>query len=321
MLMKNKWQDGIFGVVVGDALGCPVEFEDRSTLQEDPVTDMRGYGTFNLPAGSWTDDSSLTLALLDSLGEKSSVVLSDIMDKFAAWYSSGDYTPYGNTFDVGNGTAEAICRYIEGEDVTACGGAAERNNGNGSLMRIMPVCLFCYEQEKSGKMDRKTAIETVHAVSALTHAHLRSKIACGLYYLMASAILNDEEGSPLIDLLQRGITEGWRFYEQDASALPELAHYSHLLDLHYFAALAESSIRSSGYVVDTLEAAVWSLITTDSYAECALRAVNLGHDTDTVAAIAGGLAGLYYGAANIPAEWMAVIARRDWICSLCEKMV
>lgn len=319
MLMKNKWQDGIFGVVVGDALGCPVEFEDRSTLQADPVTDMRGYGTFHLPAGSWTDDSSLTLALLDSLGKKDAVDLSDIMKRFAAWYSNGDYTPYGSTFDVGNGTAEAICRYIEGEAAAACGGHGEHDNGNGSLMRIMPVCLFCYEQENAGKMDRKAALETVHAVSALTHAHLRSRIACGLYYFMVSAILDGEDGSPLIDLLQRGITAGWRFYGQDASALPELAHYSHLLDLPYFAALSESSIRSSGYVVDTLEAAVWSLITTAGYAECTLRAVNLGHDTDTVAAIAGGLAGLYYGAESIPSEWLQVIARKEWIERLCNR--
>ena len=319
--MSNKWFDGVFGVVVGDALGCPVEFLDRAELQADPVTDMRGYGTFNLPAGSWTDDSSLTLALLDSLGERKAINLPDIMDKFTAWLFDGDYTPYGDTFDVGRGTEQAIYRYKWSKDVTACGGTSAHDNGNGSLMRIMPACLYCYEQEKAGKMDRKTAIDMIHTVSALTHAHLRSKIACGLYYFMVASILNDEDNTPLLELLQRGMTDGWAFYTQADTDPAELSHYSHLLDLAYFATVAEDEIRSTGYVVDTLEAAVWSLITTDSYEACALKAVNLGLDTDTVAAIAGGLAGLYYGMTQMPHAWVDTIARKDWIYNLCEKMV
>ena len=319
--MSNKWFDGVFGVVVGDALGCPVEFLDRAELQADPVTDMRGYGTFNLPAGSWTDDSSLTLALLDSLGENKKVALPDIMDKFTAWLFDGDYTPYGDTFDVGRGTEQAIYRYKWSKDVTACGGTSAHDNGNGSLMRIMPACLYCYEQEKARKMDRKTAIDMIHTVSALTHAHLRSKIACGLYYFMVVSILDGASNAPLMDLLQKGMTDGWAFYTEMGTNPAELSYYSHLLDLKYFAALSQNDIRSTGYVVDTLEAAVWSLLTTDSYESCALRAVNLGLDTDTVAAIAGGLAGLYYGMEQIPAKWLEVIARKDWIYNLCEKMV
>lgn len=319
--MKNPWLDGIFGVVVGDALGCPVEFAERWELKEQPVVNMRGYGTFNLPAGSWTDDSSMTLALLDSLVEKKTVVLADVMNKFAAWLSRGDYTPYGDAFDVGRGTAQAIYRYMQDNDVTACGGKTAHDNGNGSLMRIMPACLFCYEQEKLGKMDRGEAINTVHAVSGLTHAHLRSKIACGLYYFMAASILADTGNTTLIDLLQRSMTDGWAFYTQEETNPAELAYYSHLLDLRYFASVDENEIRSTGYVVDTLEAAAWSLITTDSYASCTLKAVNLGLDTDTVAAVAGGLAGLYYGMEQIPAQWRAVIARKEWIYGLCEKMV
>ncbi len=319
--MKNKWLDGIFGVVVGDALGCPVEFLDRWELQNDPVTDMRGFGTFNLPAGSWTDDSSLTLALLDSLSEKKAVVLPDIMEKFTAWLNHGVYTPYGDTFDVGRGTRQAICRYVRDKDVTACGGASAHDNGNGSLMRIMPACLYCYEQEKAGKMDRKAAIDMIHDVSALTHAHLRSKIACGLYYFMVAGILDNEGNTPLIDLLQKSMTDGWAFYAERGTNSAELSYYSRLSDLECFAAVKEDDIRSTGYVVDTLEAAIWSLITTDSYEACTLKAVNLGLDTDTVAAIAGGLAGIYYGIEQMPQEWIDTIARKDWIYKLCEKMV
>ena len=318
--MSSKWINGIFGVVTGDALGCPVEFEDRWKLEENPVVNMRGYGTFNLPAGSWTDDSSLTLALLDSLGEKRAIVLPDIMDRFTAWLDCGDYTPYGEAFDVGRGTEQAIYRYKWSKDVTTCGGVTAHDNGNGSLMRIMPACLYCYEQEKAGKIDLSEAVSMIHAVSALTHAHLRSKIACGLYYFMVAGILDGKGSTPLIDLLQKGITDGWAFYTEMGTNPAELACYSHLLDLKYFSTVAENEIRSTGYVVDTMEAAVWSLITTDSYASCTLKAVNLGLDTDTVAAIAGGLAGLYYSMEQIPQEWVNTIARKDWVRGLCEKM-
>ena len=318
--MSNKWLDGIFGVVTGDALGCPVEFMERRELKKGPVVNMRGYGTFHLPAGSWTDDSRLTLALLDSLAEKRAIVLPDIMDRFTAWFDRGDYTPYGEAFDVGRGTEQAINRYKWSRDVTACGGETAHDNGNGSLMRIMPACLFCYEQEKAGKMDRQEAINAIHAVSALTHAHLRSKIACGLYYFMAASILDGKDASALIDCLQQGMADGWAFYTKADTNPAELAYYRHLLDLQYFSAVAESEIRSTGYVVDTMEAAVWSLITTDSYEACTLKAVNLGLDTDTVAAIAGGLAGLYYGLEQIPQEWVDTIAREGRIRGLCEKM-
>ena len=288
MLMKNKWQDGIFGVVVGDALGCPVEFDGRDERKADPVTGMRGFGTFGLPKGSWTDDSSLTLAALDSLGEKETADFSDMMRRFARWLKTGDYTPYGTAFDVGRGTEQAIRRWLKDSDFTTCGGTADHDNGNGSLMRIMPICLWCFQQEQADRMSREEAVATVHTASALTHNHLRSKIACGLYYFMAVSILSDKAHTPLPELLQQGITEGWKFYGRQHTEPTELTHYRRLLDLQAFAALDETEIRSTGYVVDTLEAAVWSLVTTDSYADAMLRAVNLGLDTDTVAAIAGG---------------------------------
>ena len=320
---RNVWTDGIFGVVVGDALGCPVEFADREERKVDPVLGMREYGTFNLPMGSWTDDSSLTLAALAGIAEKKKVDLDDIMNRFVDWLQNGAYTPFDYAFDVGHGTMQAVMRYARNHDVKTCGGTTGRDNGNGSLMRIMPFCLYCYEQEQNGKMDRREAIGLIHDASALTHNHIRSLIACGLYYFMIVSILEHRMDSEkdlekrLPEILQEGITKGRTFYESIGVPAHELQHYERLWELDSFGKLEDSVIRSTGYVVDTIEAAVWSLITTTDYRDCELKAVNLGMDTDTVAAIAGGFAGLYYGVDGIPEEWMQVIQRREWIHELC----
>ncbi len=313
-MIKNIWLDGIMGVVVGDALGCPVQFMSRSEIEKrGPVTEMEGYGTYNMPEGTWTDDSSMTLALLASLNEKGTVDLEDIMKRFANWLVDGEYTPFGQSFDMGGGTMAAITGYLRDNDIATCGGSTVRDNGNGALMRILPACLFAYMIDKSDD----EAIKSIHDVSGLTHNHLRSKIACGLYYFCMRSILDNCDN--LIERLQKGLDEGFKYYEQDIKNRVELAYYGRLRVLKDFSTKTEDDIKSSGYVVDTLEAAIWSLITTKSFKECELKAVNLGDDTDTVAAIAGGLAGLYYGYNEIPKDWLSVIKRREWIEEICQK--
>ena len=307
-MMKNYWKNGIMGVVVGDALGCPGQFESREEVAEHPVTGMRGMGTFDLPAGSWTDDSSLTLALLESLKRKGCVDYKDIMENFLKWLEEGEFTPYGYSYDIGQGTMSAICSYRRSHKPHKCGSDDERNNGNGSLMRILPACLYCYEQG----LDDREAIGIIHRVGGLTHAHIRANIACGLYYFMAKEILDAKEGT-LKELLQAGLDHGFAFYQEFLVDRDNLEYYHRLRDLTSFAGESVDRIRSSGYVVDTLEAAVWCLLQTDTFETALLKAVNLGYDTDTVGAVAGGLAGLYYGYDAIPAAWLAAIKRRDWI--------
>ena len=307
----NKWKSGIMGVVIGDALGCPVQFESREEVSKHPVTGMRGYGTFNLPAGSWTDDSSLTLALLESIRRTGTIDYKDIMDNFVKWLNDGVFTPYGCAYDIGRGTINAIHRYKRYHKPLKAGNIDERSNGNGSLMRIMPAVLYCIQHHLSDS----EAIDIIHKVGSLTHAHIRSNIACGLYYFMTSAILN-EEGS-LTNRLQAGLDKGFAFYEAYLADHENLEYYDRLRNLDSFGDLPEDSIRSTGYVVDTLEAAVWSLANTDSFADTLLKAVNLGYDTDTVGAVCGGLAALYYGYDAIPQDWLAALQRLDWIESLC----
>ena len=310
----NYWLDGVMGVVVGDALGNPVQFMDRAAVArrpQGPVVGMEGGGVFRTPVGTWTDDSSMTLATLSSIKELGRCDLADMMDRFVDWYEHGTYTPFGKAFDVGIICSGAIRKYERYKDVTACGEAQERSNGNGSLMRILPVCLYLYEKG----IEDAEAIRVVHAVSALTHAHLRSKIGCGLYYFCVKAVLGGE--GTLKERLRRGLGEGFAFYEKNAENLKDLAYYDRLRDLDAFAALPAAEIQSSGYVVHTLEAAIWTILTEETFAATLLKAVNLGNDADTVGAVAGGLAGLYYGYENIPAEWLEVTQRREWIESLC----
>ena len=312
----NIWLNGIMGVVVGDALGCPVQFESREEVARHPVTGMRGYGTFNLSEGSWTDDSSLTIALLESIRRVGEIDLDDIMGNFMKWLYDGEFTPYGESYDIGRGTMQAINRYKKNRKAKKCGGDEEWNNGNGSLMRIMPACLYCSVMESSGMYSDRDAIDVIHSVGGLTHAHIRSNIACGLYFFMAKYILF-REGS-LQERIQEGLTQGFAFYESYLADKENLHYYDRLKDLEAFKSLPADKIKSTGYVVDALEAAVWSLITTDSFDQALLKAVNLGDDTDTVGAIAGGLAGLYYGYDSIPEDWLSAIKRREWIEEMCE---
>lgn len=313
------------GIIIGDALGCPVQFRSREEIAKNPVTTMTGYGTFNMPVGTWTDDGSMTLATLVSIRKFNCLNPADIMYRFALWLTKGEYTPFGKSFDNGIGTTEAILRYMKEQDINTCGGATEHDNGNGSLMRILPVCLYCCEQQSSGEMTDEEAIAAIHQISGLTHNHLRAKIACGLYYFMVRAVLEQDvverTAGDLIGVLQKGLNEGFTFYRQDLQYLTELAHYGRLHDLYAFRDLSAREIRSGGYVVDTLEAAVWSLLKTNTFRDALLTAVNLGKDTDTVGAICGGLAGLFYGYEEIPEDWLAVIQRREWIENLCDGQI
>ena len=311
----NIWLNGIMGVVVGDALGCPVQFESRKEVSRHPVTDMRGYGTFNLPEGSWTDDSSLTIALLESIRRIGKIDLDDIMENFMNWLYNGDFTPYGQSYDIGRGTMQAIDRYSRIRNAKKCGGGEEWNNGNGSLMRILPACIYCNVMETSGIYSDCDAIDVIHSVGGLTHAHIRSNIACGLYFFMVKQILIGE--GPLQERMREGLTQGFAFYESRLADKENLHYYDRLRDLTAFKSLPAEKIKSTGYVVDALEAAVWSLITTDRFDQALLKAVNLGDDTDTVGAIAGGLAGLYYGYDTIPENWLSAIKRREWIEEMC----
>lgn len=306
-VQSDKIHGGIFGLAIGDALGVPVEFEPRETRESDPVRDYREYGTHSQPRGSWSDDTSLTLALLDSLS--GGLYYADIARKFLAWAgNSGDYTATGAVFDIGNATSRAINRIRRGDNPVHCGGTDEYSNGNGSLMRILPAAFYVLA------MSPEKRKEIVFDISAITHAHLRSKIACLLYTETVRNILLGLEKADAADTALHHVKSLLTELEE-----AEMEHFSRCSSA--IADCSREEIRSDGYVVSSLEASLWSFLTTPSYFEAVLTAVNLGHDTDTTAAITGGLAGCYYGYESLPEKWITGLQRSEYIRSLTQAFI
>lgn len=295
----SRFLGALWGAVVGDALGVPVEFLDRAHVQLDPVQAMRGYGSHHQPPGTWSDDSSLALATLASLSARRALDEHDLARRFIAWLDDGYMTPRGKVFDVGNTTSAAIARLRRGVEPGLAGGADAASNGNGSLMRILPIALYFGQAPLSELVDR------AHRASALTHRHPQSLIACGIYCLIARALM---QGAAPAEAYALGAAAADGQYRAEPAFAPELAPFGRLLAGH-LGALPEKDIRSSGYVVHTLEASVWSLLTTRSFEEAVLCAVNLGDDTDTTGTVTGGLAGLAYGVERVPAAWRDELAR------------
>ena len=312
--MRNFVLDGIMGLCVADTMGVPVEFMDRETLKKDPVVGIREYGTYNQPAGTWSDDTSMTLCLVDSISK--GLDYEDIMLNFIKWIEEGEYTPYGEAFDSGFTTRKALMRFKKGVPPLECGGRSEYDNGNGSLMRILPILFYLQSMYGINFTDVGGAYEIIHNISALTHGHKRSQIACGIYISVASRLIG---GMDMKIVVSSGIYQAMKFYKGREDYIDELKHFKQL-EREDFAELPEGEIKSNGYVVDTLEAAIWCLLNTENYKDCVLKAVNLGNDTDTVAAVVGGLAGLRYGYESIPQDWVNEIARKEYVEDLCNKL-
>ncbi|WP_324678021.1 ADP-ribosylglycohydrolase family protein [Hymenobacter sp. GOD-10R] len=312
MLVSNTLEiqirSALLGLAVGDALGVPVEFESRARRKLDPVVTMRAYGTYNQPAGTWSDDASLTFCLAESLCR--GYDLRDLSRRFINWYEHGYWTPHGEVFDIGVTTREAIQRSKAHPELVLAGRTDEYSNGNGALMRILPLAFY---QTDAPLRER---FRLILDVSAVTHGHVRSAVACLLYLEMAVHLQN--QLSPT-DAYARLCQEApSKLYELNIPAQEadrfEVVLSGRLMDR------PRTAIDSSGYVLHTLEAALWCLLRYETYAETVLAAVNLGDDTDTTGAVAGGLAGLYYGEAAIPAEWLQVLARRSDIEELSHRL-
>ena len=301
-------KDALFGLSVGDALGVPVEFKSRETIKQNPVIDMIGYGSHNLPPGTWSDDSSLTFCLAEALTQNFDLKV--VAQNFIDWLYHNYWTARGEVFDVGFSCQQAIYNLSTGTRPDLAGGFDEYENGNGSLMRILPLLFYI----KDKKINERYQI--TKQVSSITHAHVRSVIACFYYLEFARQLLNKENKFRIYQNLQLSIPEYLKSISMNQA---EVALFDRLLKENIYD-LPEEKINSTGYVLYTLEASIWSLLTTDSYEEAVLKAVNLGHDTDTTGAVTGGLAGLLYGFENIPANWVAQLARREDIDDLVNRL-
>lgn len=312
-MWEETVKGAVLGLVTGDALGVPAEFMTREELAQDPVTGMRSGGTHGQPAGTWSDDSSMALCLLESLTR--GLDYEDMMARFLLWVNEGYMTARGEVFDMGIATRKALAKFAQGTPPLECGGNGTYDNGNGSLMRILPVALYLHRTMGPEFSDEPESYRIIHNASALTHAHPISLIGCGIYCAVANELLCG--GSDPEDI-QRGIARAKAAYFGMPEYRPYLKEYRRV-DADVLLALPKSEISGSGYVVHTLEAALWCLLHTDSCRSCLLEAVNLGEDTDTAGAVAGGLAGMRYGLADVPKEWLSMIAKKKEIETLCER--
>lgn len=305
--MKNIYKDILFGVSVGDAIGVPVEFMSREKIALNPVTDMIGFGTYNLPPGTFSDDSSLTFCLTESLTQK--LILENISENFQNWYFDNFWTPYGEVFDIGIATRQAIVRLKNGTRPDLAGGMDVSENGNGSLMRILPLVAVIIDLP----IEERYLI--TKQVSSITHGHIRSVISCFYYLEFARQIILGVDKFEIYKNLKNEVSD---FINAIGIIEREINIFDRILKNDIFK-LTANDINSSGYVLHTLEASIWCILTTDNYKHAVLKAVNLGEDTDTTGAVTGGLAGLLYGFENIPINWRNQMARKEDINNLAER--
>lgn len=302
--MKEAIKSALFGLAVGDALGVPVEFRSRQSLSLEPVVDMRGYGTHNQPPGTWSDDSSLAFCLAEALCD--GFDLNRVAENFIRWRYENWWTPHGDVFDIGITTNEAIRHLKTGIRPDLAGGFDESENGNGSLMRILPLLFLIHDKP----IEERYVL--TKQVSSITHGHIRSVISCFYYLEYARLLLQGMDKAKAYETVKPVVKEYLASLNINKEEIEKL---NRLLEGNVWT-LDENAIHSSGYVLHSLEASLWCLLTTNDYKEAVLKAVNLGQDTDTTGAIAGGLAGLAYGFESIPDNWVNALARKDDIENL-----
>lgn len=306
---KEKIKAAFLGHAIGDALGVPVEFYNRSDLKLNPVTGFRAFGSWNQPAGTFSDDSSMMFCTAEALCD--GLNYNAMAQNFVKWYKHGYWGAHDKLFDIGGTTRKALNAFIIDPDkAELCGEMMESSNGNGSLMRILPLIFYLHKEE-----DIQRRYTVVKNVSSITHMHLRSVLGCFIFVEYGILLLQGHDKFKAYTLLQAKILD---FIKTTNFNETEVALFDRILKGN-IAEEDESRIFGSGYVLHTLEASLWCLLTTDTYLAAALKAVNLGADSDTTGAVTGGLAGLYYGLEAIPLDLTIKLAKMVEIERLSER--
>ena len=295
MDLRERFRGALLGLAAGDALGTAVEFQRPGSFA--PLTDIVGGGPFGLEPGEWTDDTAMALCLAESLVEREGFDPRDQMERYLRWWREGQLSSNGRCFDIGNTVVDALRRFeLRGNPFA--GRTEDRYGGNGSLMRLAAVPLAFVH-------DPWRAVHLAGEMSRTTHGAPEPVAACRYYAALMLGALAGEPKTALLGPRYTPVPGLW-----DAAPL---AGRIDTVAAGSFRRKAPPAIRGSGYVVDALEAALWAFATTDTFADGALAAVNLGDDADTTGAIYGQLAGAYYGATGIPEPWRRRLARSDVI--------
>jgi ADP-ribosyl-[dinitrogen reductase] hydrolase len=295
MDQKDRFRGCLLGLAAGDAVGTAVEFRPRGNFE--PLTGMIGGGPFNLLPGQWTDDTSMALCLGTSLVECNGFDARDQIERYCRWAETGYSSSTGTCFDIGNTISAALWRYRQTGDPFA-GSTHPRSAGNGCIMRLAPVPMYYFP-------DLETAERYAAQSSRTTHGTEECLDACRL---LARVICRALGGEPKEAVLFRN-RESFEGAEKIATIVRG-----------DYRDKTEAEIRGSGYVVESLEAALWCFLHTDSFEDAILAAANLGDDADTTAAVCGQVAGAYYGAAGIPEAWLGRLALRDEITELADRL-
>ena len=300
----SRIQGGIFGVAIGDALGVPIEFRKRNTFEK--VTDFQYCQTFKLNPGEWSDDTSMTLCLAHSLITQKGFNLKNQTEQYIKWFLDGFMSHNGKAIGIGYTTLLSLTLYIKTKKIYTIL-TDEKYSGNGSLMRVLPVILFfAHDIEKavyySGESSKNTHGSQIAIDACRYFAYIICKIIHGT---TKEEIKSKEFKQQTIDFFNKK---------------PLHKKVEKIIEGEYFEKNTDE-IKSTGYVVDTLESALWSFITTDNFETALLKAVNLGDDADTVGSITGQIAGVYYGYNQIPNRWTKNIAKKEWLKSISHKLI
>lgn len=296
--------NGIMGFIIGDALGVPLEFKKRDLFKNNKVTDMISSDRVGAK-GIWSDDSSMVIATMKSIiDNKGKINYESIMDNFILWVSNKDFIATDKAFGIGRATFFALGNYHNKryEKITDCGMKGFNHNGNGSLMRILPIAYYCYYK----KLNDDEIYNLVKGISSLTHSHEISILGCFIYVLLVIELLSGKEK-------ENAYSDVRKYNYRKYFSLENVRYYERLLN-NDISKLDVDSINSMGFVVDTLEAVVWCFINNNSYDKCVIEAINLGNDSDTIGALVGGLSGIYYG--NLPSKWLDSIVKKDYLLKL-----
>lgn len=305
MLDFNKLKNGIMGFIIGDAMGVPLEFKKREIFENNKVTDMISNDRIGVK-GVWSDDSSMVIATMKAIiDNKGKINYESIMNNFILWVSNKDFIAIDKAFGIGRATFFALGNYYNKryEKITDCGMKGFNYNGNGSLMRILPIAYYCYYK----KLNEDEIYNLVKDVSSFTHSHEISILGCFIYVLLVIELLSGKEKVNAYSNIRK---YNYRKY----FSLENIKYYDRLLN-NDISKLDVDSISSMGFVVDTLEAVIWCFMNNNSYDKCVIEAINLGNDSDTIGALVGGLSGIYYN--DINNKWLNDIKRKNYLLDLC----
>lgn len=298
------YRNAILGFIIGDAMGMPVEFKSRYTLMHDPITKMTDNDYDDIPKGAWTDDTAMTLATMDSITQTGTIDKFDLIERFTEWIKNGKYTASNKVFDIGLSTARAIAKYELEKNPDTCGGLEYNDNGNGSLMRMLPVAYYCY----INKLNDDEIIQAVRDASKVTHAHDVSIMGCYIYVRYIIFLLTHKDKYASYNMIKC----------LDYSMFNEIARneYNRLLTEN-IQNIDIDNIDSGGYVKSTLESVIWTILNCENFKQSIIGAISLGGDTDTIAAITGSIAGIIYN--EVPEEWLNEIYNLDYALEFIDK--